>query len=144
MCTLIAIEDIDSYSDKLQYLFDLRIILRALIESKWSQESYDDEIIGSETVSKYANCIVSILDKLESNLFENQGLPNKSWLVIKDTETRAYKVMVTKIKSMKNIGKSVWPSHNPEDKEKMTRIYFSPYELAKEIVSNFINEIDND
>ncbi|GMA14384.1 hypothetical protein GCM10025871_07150 [Deinococcus metallilatus] len=130
------------YSDPMQMYFELKTLLRAILESKFNNESYDKEILGSETVAAFANRIVDDLDQLHGELFKDFGKPNRSWLRLNSIDNRIYETALRKVVDQETKSNDrFWLTATTHELETFTRTIFAPYTVSDEIIDKFIDAV---
>ena len=127
--------------NNLKKFFELQILLRALIESKFNRISYDEEILGSEVVAKTSRKIVEELDELAKDLLDDDTSPNANWLKVTHKRHRAYQTVMRKLVSLSKRSKSIWSSDSDNDLIVMIDVYFSPYTIDKSVAEQFLVEL---
>ncbi|WP_157451162.1 hypothetical protein [Deinococcus puniceus] len=139
--------ELGNYKEDLELYGAYQVLLRALIESKFSARSFDDMIIGSSTLAEMASELVVKMDLLGDKIGIGTNGAQRKWLTVKGRGDRAYNTMLRKLIQPTDANKSLlewFRSMNHSDRVLHLSIIFSPYIIQGAAAELFLADLGVD
>lgn len=131
------------YDEQFKLYGAYQVLLRALIESKFATESFDDRIMYSTTLADIANELVLKMDQL-GVVIKIQGVDSqRRWLTIRSPSGRAYTTALHRLRSTDEGREVIHMLRNISEQKRteMINIIFSPFVLENQLRSGFLQTL---
>jgi hypothetical protein len=116
---------------------ELLVLHRALMEAKFSQNPWDDVVMGSPLIASLMHRVIGILIEHQQEKGDAQAVRKwQKWLAI-DPSRREWVIAKRQAKESE-----AWVQWSIDEKKQFARILLSPFMADDSLLTTFIKEVD--